>query len=53
MLFGHRFVNGIKAMDTDSETCVGINEVEGEWFNINIEEMEGYVMSMYVDDIIN
>src|SRR5678815_3305278 len=43
---GGRLLNGIKSMYDDSEVCVRINGVNGDWFRINSGVREGCVMSV-------
>lgn len=47
MIFGvgERFLSGIKNINVRSEACVGISEIEGEWFNINSRMRKRFVMT--------
>src|SRR5678815_6089223 len=54
---GGRLLNGIKSMYEDSEACVRINGVNGEWFRINSGVRQGCVMSpwlfnLYMDGVM-
>src|SRR5678815_3054874 len=45
---GGRLLNGIKSMYEDSEACVRINGVNGDWFRINSGVRQGCVMSPWL-----
>src|SRR5678816_1628876 len=54
---GFRLLNGIKSMYDDSEACVRINGVNGDWFRINSGVRQGCVMSpwlfnLYMDGVM-
>jgi hypothetical protein len=54
---GGRLLNGIKSLYGDSEACVRINGVEGEWFKIESGVRQGCVMSpwlfnLYMDGVM-
>src|SRR5678815_5131771 len=54
---GGRLLNGIKSMYDDSEACVRINGVKGDWFSINRGVRQGCVMSpwlfnLYMDGVM-
>src|SRR5678816_4329836 len=54
---GGRLLNGIKSMYDDSEACVRINGVNGDWFRINSGVRQGCVMSpwlfnLYMDGVM-
>src|SRR5678816_4156031 len=54
---GFRLLNGIKSMYEDSEACVRINGVKGDWFSINSRVRQGCVMSpwlfnLYMDGVM-
>src|SRR5678815_4241468 len=45
---GVRLLNGIKSMYDDSEACVRINGVNGDWFRIKSGVRQGCVMSPWL-----
>src|SRR5678815_2244244 len=54
---GGRLLNGIKSMYDDSEACVRINGVKGDWFGINSGVRQGCGMSpwlfnLYMDGVM-
>ena len=54
---GGKLLNAIKSMYVDSEACVRINGMEGEWFKVNSGVRQGCVMSpwlfnLYMDGVI-